>query len=238
MMKILKNLVVMTVLSLFSLQMAWADTLPLPPLDQVQLTLTAQEWAKTDKAKVTVAVNAVLNKMALADMRGKIMTNLNKIAKGNWHVTNFERSQDSSGLEKLYVEAEARINETALTNVNAEAEKISGSGIKYKIQDIDFTPSVADIEKVKKSLRADIYRQTQEEITALNALYPKQAYQLHSIHFSEFIAASTVRTQVMMVSGGARPQANVESNSVSNLITLTANVNLASQPAYPATKNA
>lgn len=230
----MKKLKLLTAVSLISLlttvtfSTAFAQNTP-PPLDEVSFTLTAQEWAKTDKAKVTIAVNAALDKMALAKMREQIMGNLNKIARGNWHITDFERSQDSSGLEKLYVEAEARINETALTNVNAQAQDVSQAGITYKVLNIDFTPSVADIEKVKKTLRSSIYHQAQTEITTLNTLYPDQKYAVHAIRFGEYTSSTAARAQVMMMAGDARPQSNVAANAVSNLVTLTADLDLASE---------
>jgi hypothetical protein len=224
-----KKIFLTTCISLSALSLAHADTI-IPPMDQVTFTLSAQEWAKTDKAKVTVVVNASLSKIALADMRTKIMSNLNEIAKGDWHITDFERSQDSSGLEKLYVKAEARINEAQLTGVNVEAKDISEAGINYKVENIDFTPSIADIEKVKKSLRAEIYKQTQNELAELNTVYPAQKYMLHDIRFAEFVASSAVRTQqVMMMGARLQPQASAAMNTVSNLITVTADVNLASE---------
>lgn len=230
-MKKFKLLVAVSLISLlttFALNNAFAQDNP-PPLDEISFTLTAQEWAKTDKAKVTISVNAALDKMALAKMREQIMSNLNKIAKGNWHITDFERSQDSSGLEKLYVEAEARINETALTNVNAQAQDVSQAGITYKVLNIDFTPSVADIEKVKKTLRDNLYHQAQSEMTTLNTLYPEQKYAVHAIHFGECTSSTVARAQVMMMAGDARSQNPIVANTVSNLVTLTADVDLASE---------
>lgn len=232
----LKNLCTAGLLSLFIANTVSATCChSSPPMNDVTFTLTAQEWAKTDQAKVTVAVNATLNKMALAKMREQIMGNLNKIAQGSWHITEFERSQDSSGLEKLYVEAEARINEKNLSNVNAQATEVSQAGIKYKILNIDFTPSTADIEKVKKNLRSTIYRDAQTEIATLNGVYPGQKYVLHEIHFGEFVASSSaVRAQMMMVSGAAAPRtSSIVANTVSNLVTLTADVSLATEASAP-----
>lgn len=217
-----------SLISLLTCNSALADTLPSPPVNEITFTLTAQEWAKTDTAKVTVGVHAALDKKTLGKMREQIMSNLNKIAKGDWHITTFNRSQDSSGLEKLYVVAEARVNEALLTNVNSEAENVSESGMKYEVRSIDFTPSVADIEKVRKALRDTIYHQAQAEIMALNTTYPQQKYALHSIHFGDVI--STSQPQMMMVTGaGVRTQNNAMVNTVSNLVTLTAEVDIASE---------
>jgi len=197
-------------------------------LDHVMMTLTAEEWVKTDTAKLTVEINAALDKETLAKMRTQIMENLNKIAKADWHLTDFDRSQDSSGLEKLLVIAEARVPENVLTNVNAQAKSISKPGAVYKIERIDFTPSHGDVEKVKTSVREDIYRQAQKEIETLNKLYPNQKYSLHSINFTGYMPYSVMRARVMMSGAGAQASNQAVVNTVSSLVTLSAVVDIAS----------
>lgn len=211
--------------------LAFADCNSQPPLNEVTFRLSAEEWVQTTSAKLIVEIHATLDKKTLAQMRQQIMSNLNKIAQGNWHITDFERSQDSSGLEKLYVVAEARINESALTNVNNEADKLSEPGVKYKIQNIDFTPSMADMEKAKMDLRKTIYHDAQTEIATLNSVYPNQKYVLHGIQFGDYVTASGMRAMPMvMMAGGARsPGAADTNNVVSNLVKLSAEVNIASK---------
>lgn len=209
---------------------ALADCNTPPPINEVTFRLTAEKWVQTTTAKITIAINATLNNKTLSQMREQIMANLNKITQGQWHITAFQRSQDSSGLEKLYVEAEARVNESSLTNVNTEAQALSVPGVKYKVKDIDFTPSMKDIETAKKDLRKTIYQDAGTEISTLNTTYPQQKYVLHDIRFGEFTsngAGVRAMPMVMMASGGQAQ--NGEAPAVSNLITLTADVNIASQ---------
>ena len=201
-----------------------------PPLNEVTFHLTAEKWVQTTTAKITISINATLNNKTLSQMREQIMANLNKITKGQWHITDFERSQDSSGLEKLYVEAEARVNESSLTNVNTEAQALSVPGVKYKVKNIDFTPSMKDIEEAKKDLRKTIYQDASTEISTLNTTYPEQKYVLHAIHFGEFSSnGGGMRAMPMVMMAGASQTQNGESPAVSNLITLTADVDIASK---------
>jgi hypothetical protein len=201
-----------------------------PPLNEVTFRLTAEEWVQTSTAKLVVNIHATLDKKTLAQMRTQIMTNLNKIAQGSWHITDFERSQDNSGLEKLYVVAEARVNESVLTNINAEAQSLSEPGVKYTIQNVDFSPSMADIEKAKQDLRKTIYGKAGEEISTLNSLYPTQKYVLHGVQFGEFNTQNNaVRIMPMMMASGGSQQGSDVANTVSNLVKLTAEVNVASK---------
>ena len=207
-----------------------AECNPPPILNEINFHLNAEEWVQTTSAKLVVNINAALNKRTLGQMRQQIMTNLNKIAAGKWHITTFDRSQDSSGLEKLFVVAEARVNESALTNVNAEAQTLSEPGIKYTIDNVDFTPSMADIERAKMNLRKTIYHDAQTEIATLNSTYPNQKYALHDIQFGEFTNMSSgIRAMPMVMMAGGGSSNNNANNAVSNLVKLTADVNIASK---------
>lgn len=152
-------------------------------LDKVTFPLTAKRWVNTSTAKLQVTVNATLTAASLIEMRHKIMDNLSQIANAKWHITQFNRSQDNSGLEKVYVNAEARVEQAALAKVNALAKKISQPGTHYQINNIDFSPSMADVEKVKRLLRSDIYNLAQLEIDKLNKQYPNQVYSIYRLTF-------------------------------------------------------
>lgn len=206
--------------------MALADNAR-PPLDEITFVLTQQAWAKTDTANVTVAINAALDKTSLTTMRGTIMNNLNKIAPADWHLVQFQRSQDSSGLEKLSVEAEARVKETALNTINAQALSVSKPGSNYKIQSVDFTPTIADVEKIKQTLRDALYQQINTEIALLNKTYSTQKYMLHGVRFTDY---APPHTQMLMQVAAPRAMAEVATtNTVSQMVTLTAEVDIASE---------
>ncbi len=210
---------------------AFASSEAPPPLNDVTFRLSAEQWVQTTSAKITVGIHATLNKKTLSQVRDQVMSNLNKIAQGQWHITDFDRSQDSSGLETLYVEAEARVNESLLSNVNTEAQALSVPGTKYKIQNIDFSPSMMDIEKAKMELRKTIYHEASAEISTLNKLYPEQKYVLHEIRFNE-VNANNGGMRMMpavMMATGVQAQNNDSMTTVSNLVTLTADVDVASQ---------
>lgn len=202
------------------------------PLDHVTLQLSAERWAKTTSAKVTVSVEATLTKENLAVLREQIMGNLNKIAAGDWHITQFDRTLDSSGLEKLSALAEARIDEKSLSNINAQALAVTKPGATYKVQNVEFAPSLAELEAVKAAVRADIYRQATNEIATLNKLYPEQKYTLHNLNFLGFVIQpgpqprmSSEMNTMVMTAGSSKMAAS--SLSVSDQIQLTATVDIA-----------
>lgn len=117
--------------------------------------------------------------------RADIMDSLNKIAKGEWHLVQFDRSQDSSGLEKLYVQAQARVDQSALTNIYQNAKSVSKPGAKYEISGVEFKPSLEETQVVRAKIREQLYQQVNDEIDRMNKAYPKQNYSVSNLVFFE-----------------------------------------------------
>ncbi|WP_367606060.1 hypothetical protein [Legionella sp. W05-934-2] len=211
-------------------QQTLAGVIEKPALDKVYLTLSAKQWVKTETALLQVVVSATLNDADMVKTRGQIMTQLQTIAKGEWNITQFDRSQDSSGLEKLTVQAQARIEQTQLNQVYQRAKSVSKPGLAYLISQINFEPGLADIEKGKVSLRQKLYQQVTIEIDQLNKQFPDQHYSLNQLIFTEpgqvqpFPMAQRARENTMVLTALAK----APSIAVSNKITMQALVVLAS----------
>lgn len=155
------------------------------PLDQISFQVTARQWISTHTAVVKVNVNATLNNQNLVNARNNIMKNLSQIAGGEWHLTAFNRSQDSSGLEKLNVIAEARIDQSKLTSIYQQAKTVSKPGANYKIVNIDFKPSLEEVQQARASLREKLYKKVDSEITSINKNYQNQNYSLYQLSFTD-----------------------------------------------------
>lgn len=158
-----------------------------PPINQsvgtIRYHVSAEQWVTTNSANVMVSINATLDKQGLEKARQQILLNLQQIAKGEWHITRFDRSQDSSGLERLSVDAEARLPQTALSDLRDTAKKVSKPGATYTISQIDFTPSLAEVEQTREKLRNQLYDQAKGELARVNGVYPEQHFKLRSLNF-------------------------------------------------------
>lgn len=154
-------------------------------LNKLSYSLTVEKWAKTSTARVIVNIDASLDKIGLANINTHIMSNLQKLANSNdWHITQFSRNQDKSGLEMVHVEAEARLAANTITSLREKAKSASSPGETYTVVDIDFRPGIADIQQAHAEARSDIYENVKQEISRLNQVYPNQHYFLHSIDFN------------------------------------------------------
>ncbi len=199
-----------------------------PRLNRIILQLQAQQWVQTKTAKVIVAINATLNKTQLAQAHQHIMQKLQQIDnKAQWHITNYQRSQGQSGLEQVNVTAQARIAEATLPGLRGKAKQASKPGFTLKIQSIEFTPSMADIAKVRKALRMKLYQQAKAEIAELNKIYPQQDFQIHLINFGGINITTPKpkyrsRTMVAAVMPTPAPQLQVGNKLIEHAVVVIA----------------
>ncbi|KTD25745.1 MULTISPECIES: hypothetical protein [Legionella] len=154
-------------------------------LDKVVFQVSAKQWVTTQSALLTVNINATLTNADLVKTRAEIMSNLNKIATGQWQLTQFDRSQDSSGLEKLFVAAQARVPQAGLTDIYQNAKNVSKPGATYEINGVEFKPSLEEFQQVRAQLRDYLYQQINGELNRLDKTYTNQNYSVHRIYFFE-----------------------------------------------------
>jgi hypothetical protein len=228
---------VATVLALMMLSpLTFSQTiLPPPPppslvLDKIMFQTSAKQWVTTQTALLNVAIDVTLTNADLVKARADIMTNLNKIAKGDWHLLSFDRSQDSSGLEKVNVQAQVRVTQSVLTDIYQSAKSVSKPGAQYSINGIDFKPSLDEVQVVQAAVRKQLYQQVNDELARMNKAYPTQNYSVSTIMFLDGdnpqppVAYQAKTMNTLMVQGSVAPAPL----SVSNELVLTALVEAAS----------
>jgi hypothetical protein len=220
---------------MFVMPFAFAENAipPIQPqlvLDKIDFQVQEKQWVITHTALLGVNINATLTNADLVKARSDIMERLNKIAKGDWHLIQFDRSQDNSGLEKLYVQAQARVDQGALTDIYKNAKSVSLPGAQYEIASVDFKPSLDEVQAVLTQIRQTLYQKVNDELARINKAYPAQNYSVSNLVFVEGsnppqpkpYQAKVMNT--MMVDGAAAAPAL----TVSNELILTAVVEVAS----------
>jgi hypothetical protein len=211
---------------------AYTDTFP-PPypapmvLDEVNFQVTEKQWVTTQTALLMVNINVTLSDADLVKARTEIMGKLDKIASGDWHLTTFDRSQDSSGLEKLFVQAQARVKQESLTHIYQQAKAVTKPGASYEIANVEFKPSLDEVQQVKTALREKLYQKARDEMARLNQIYPGQTYTINQVMFDDGDAMprpkSSRATEGLVSYAAAAP-----SLTVSNELVMTAMVRAAS----------
>lgn len=221
---------------------AFADEPRLPP-DQVALSLSAEGWVEAAKARVRIAVDTAKTGSEAGNLRADLKATLAKLLPdAEWHLTDFERSRDQTGLERWHLEAETRVAETALDGLYDRAKAESRPGEQVGVDSIDFTPEVAEREAVMASLRAKIYAQAKDELARLSSVYPDRSFRLREVNFGSEVAVPspvpmTVTPMAKATRAAAAPEPEAPSESadfgVAEHVELTAMVVLAAEPPKP-----
>jgi hypothetical protein len=202
---------------------------PQPVINQINLQLSTEQWVTTQNADVIVGVDATLDQSQLAQAHADILQKLNKLSSAaQWHITQFDREQDKSGLEQLTVTAQARLPESALADMRNQAKAITVPGETFTVESIAFNPSTAELEAVRSQMRSDIYKKAQDELNQINKMYPDQKYSVHEIDFTEQSVQPQPMVRMAMMAGNAEAApASAPPLTVANKLILTANVTLA-----------
>lgn len=207
----------------------FADDAPPMVLDKVMFQVSEKQWVTTHTALLSVTINMTLKSPDLVKARDDIMGSLNKVAKGEWHILAFDRSQDSSGLEKLYVQAQARVDQSALTDIYKNAKSVSVPGAQYDISSVEFKPSLQEVQMVRAKIRDALYQRVNEEMARINKANPNQNYSINKLMFLEGAGVPAPRAYQAKEMNVALMSADISAPvSVSNELTLTAVVEAAS----------
>lgn len=218
-----------TMMSLFFLAPAWADVSLEPLLNKVTLQLNAEQWVATKSALVNVNINASVSDTTIEKVHSQVLDKLNHIAKGDWHILSYDRSQDKSGLESIQMVAQARLLETDLGGLRDKAKAISKPGETYTIDTVQFTPSEDEVRDANNNLRANIYDQTKAELARLNKAYPEQKYSVHDINFMTEAMPVPMLQSMMMKNGDNRAAARAPL-TIGDKLRVNATVVLATTP--------
>ncbi|MEQ8349325.1 MAG: hypothetical protein RIB84_27620 [Sneathiellaceae bacterium] len=179
-------------------------------LDAIVLNLSAEGWAETDRATVHASIDAAFSGTQGQDMRSTALGALETLAPGaDWKLTQFAQVRDSAGLDRWQIVAETRLKQDALQGLRDRAEAVSKPGMKVNVDHIDFSPVLADRERLRTELRQQVYAAAAAELKQLQSTFPGQHFTLGQINFApESVApvlqrAKAMPAQAMMMSEAA-----------------------------------
>ncbi|HEU0118513.1 MAG TPA: hypothetical protein VFR09_07760 [Alphaproteobacteria bacterium] len=152
--------------------------------DRVVFDVSGEDWVMTKTAHVTVNVEAAVNGNNAGSMRNDMVKAVNDLSKGDWRLTAFNRSQDSTGLERWSSTFEARLPENQLNGLEDSAKKLSKVGMQMTVGDINFSPTLDEMEAARGGLRTKIFKEVSDQLTALNSTLPGRNYRIAMINFS------------------------------------------------------
>lgn len=206
-----------------------------PLLNKVTLQFQNEQWVTTQTALVNVVINATLNDQDIGSLQSSVLDKLKKLSnKNEWHILSLNRQLDQSGLEKVQIQAQARLQQSELSNLRNKAKELSKPGETFSVSDISFAPSDEEIQKANSELRMALYQKAKNEIDILNKVYPDQKYYLYSIDFMPLFPTPSPVGATLYGMGEVAAKSMMSrippSVNIGNKIQLQATVVIASMP--------
>lgn len=218
-------------LSLTCMSAVWAQDQNVEPLlNKVTLQLSAEQWVTSKTALVSVGISASVAGSALEKIHGHVLAKLGRLSnKAEWHLVNYYRAQDKSGLESIQITAQARLADSELSGLRDKAKSISSPGETYSIDNIQFAPSDDEIRTANATLRDNVYAQAKAELERLNKMYPEQKYYMHDVNFLAALTPVPIAQNAMIMKMGG-DAAGSSALAVGDKLRIVAAVVLAAAP--------
>jgi len=217
---------------------AFAQTGPIvaypPQNDTVTMPLMLEDWVKTDTARTELAVDASLPGSDAGKVRSDILAAVKSLSQGaEWRFTTFDRNQDVSGLEHWHAVIEARLPESQLGGLSDRAKQASKPGLQVKVQTVDFSPTLAEVEAEKAKLRVEMYKKVNEALAELNQAEPDRKYRIMRIDFTTPPTVSPVHPMMARAMAAPAPEEASSDIALSEKAEMRANVTFATLAPRP-----
>lgn len=156
-----------------------------PAVNTIAITYQKEAWVTTVKPIVTIQIEShAKSSNNLYNTINHQLTTLYPDQSIKWHIFKWQQVQDSADLEHVSAQVQGRLPQSALENLSDKMKTLSKPGLSYSLQSVQYTPSLADVEKVHAGLREALYTVINQEVTRINKIYPKKPYHVSRIYFT------------------------------------------------------
>lgn len=143
------------------------------PKETIQDTIEFALLAEKTVVNKTVKLIAHIVAMIKSDTPEKTLTTnvqamMMKFIDAPWSFSNMQRSADQSGMERITLQASARVSESQNYSLDKRTRAVSTEGLNITAVQADTTPPMSDIEKTESDLRADLLGKAIAEMAVIN----------------------------------------------------------------------
>ena len=203
--------------------------------DTIVLNLQFEDWAEPKTALVTVRVGVVTDQT----QSGLIQARMKGIAEDasdhmDWRIAQIPPAAGARGAALWQAMLETRMTPDDLGRLERAVAAYTGNGndASFSIERVDFAPTLAEIQAVRASLRAQAYHQAAREIRQLQLAFPDKIYRIASITFGQQFDYSSVPLSQILGDATAYPHGSAATRRPGEAthVTLTAQITLTADP--------
>ncbi|MCF6775768.1 hypothetical protein L3V83_04170 [Thiotrichales bacterium 19X7-9] len=196
-------------------------------MDTINYQVSSESNVETTKAEVFVSLNASIGSGDLASIQGQAKNDLNGLIKGSdWVIQDYRQSKTASGLINVTMMLKDRLTSQQLAELTDKLDSVDGKGKQYKLDHINYQPSLAQMEQAKNTLRLKIIADVSKQLKELNK-QTGQKYRVHEINFTAPYSAPQPRANMMMAYADTAREKVAQPMQVATKLVLTANVEFA-----------
>lgn len=201
-------------------------------LEQVRVPLTVEGWVKTETARVDVTGDLTLVSGNRAEARGRALAGLASAAPGaEWRVVRFTRRTDASGAERWTFGAFARLKQETIDGLAGKLDALKKPGLVYRIAAIRMTPTLAEIESARASLRRRLYGLARQEAANAQGLWPGRKVRVVRVDFTPHAVLERQKAEPLRMAMTEAAQAPAEAPmAVERRLRVSAVVTLMPEP--------
>lgn len=199
-----------------------------PVLDTINYQISSEVNVETTKAEVFVTLNATINSSDLASIQGQAKNDLNGVVKNSqWMIESYSQDKAASGLINVSMVLKDRLSSMQLAKLTDSLSALNTQGKQYKIDHINYQPSLAQIQEAKNTLRLKMIQDVTDQLSMLNK-QTNQAYHIHEINFTAPNYTPQPRANIAMMAYQDQAQSkSVLPMTVATKLVLTADVEFA-----------
>jgi hypothetical protein len=144
------------------------------PWDVVTLVIRSEKEVQAETVRVFVSGELLASGDDTARTKAVLAEALSKVIDAPWSLTTARRGEDRSGMERVSVSASVRVPEHRTAGLVERLKQASRAGLQLHLDRIATRPPRSEMDKVKESLRQEVYQKAKDEAERLKGVLPAE----------------------------------------------------------------
>lgn len=198
--------------------------------NQISMQLQEEGWVSSHSAEVTVSIQAASSKNNVSAQIEGITNRLSHLItpSASWRLVNLSTQKNNAGLFTISAQMSTRLDNDQLSQLQANIDSLNKAGEQYKIDGVDYQPTLAEFALEHTRLRGLIYKDILEQQKNINDVFSNESYSLQSLTFDPPYTNSPKPMLMFASVGNTRQAAASENLPFSQEVMITANIVFAS----------
>ncbi len=163
------------------------------PMDTLNLSFTVEDWLDSETAELTIDIDASVEGSDALELRTDIKNSLKELIDTEWRFVRVNRHTDRTGREAWQVAAQARVDESEISNLGGRTKKLGRVGLQYRVGRVDYSPTQNQVEELNRNLRTKVNQLISDELSVLDSELAGRRWRVSSVNYDNSMSYSNAR---------------------------------------------